>query len=232
MRSRAVAVAVQTVAQAATSGQAGGLPPGLVADSGAAAIQTVPGAAPSAGFADVVAPASESGGPFEGLPFEALPALTPGSEGALVLSAALATLAGLALAARGSGPTLASLPGARFFLAGVPPVPVRCMVGATVNRHASALTAATAGLVGDGGVLGIRASGGKLAGAAGDKVATVRKEVRDGFVRGTDRGKGMFGDDDAGGTPLWMIAMMLGTVYFAFITACIWVARRPSGGIP
>lgn len=53
----------------------------------------------------------------------AAPALTPGSEEALILSAGLATLAGLSLVARASGTSVGSLLTTRFLLAGVPRSP-------------------------------------------------------------------------------------------------------------
>ncbi|MGH3019791.1 MAG: hypothetical protein ACRDNR_06475 [Gaiellaceae bacterium] len=111
----------------------------------------------------------------------------------------------------------------RFLLAGVPPIPVRCMVAAAVNRPAT-LTGA-AGVV-THGVRGIRTSGGTLAGAVADALAAAGGELRDGFVHGADGGRGRFGDEPEGDTPLWMLAMLLGTVYFALISACIWVSKR------
>jgi hypothetical protein len=171
-----------------------------------------------------LAPVSEGDGLLEGFPFEALPALTPGSEEALILSAGLATLAGLSLVARASGTPVGSLLTTRFFLAGVPPISVRCMVAAAVNRPAT-LAAGAAGVVTDGAVRGIRTSGGRLAGAVADTLAAAGGELRDGFVHGRDQRGDGFGDEAEGDTPLWMLAMVLGTLYFAFISACIWVTK-------
>jgi hypothetical protein len=202
----------------------GTLAPGLATDAGAGAIDTLAGVDPGGGLAEL-APVSEGDGPLEGFPFEALPALTPGSEEALILSAGLATLAGLSLVARASGTSVGSLLTTRFLLAGVPPIPVRCMVAAAVNRPAT-LAASAAGVVTNGGVRGIRTSGGTLAGAVADTLAAAGGELRDGFVHGADRREGRFGDEPEGHTPLWMFAMVLGTVYFAFISTCIWVTKR------
>jgi hypothetical protein len=99
------------------------------------------------------------------------------------------------------------------------------MVAAAVNRPA-ALAAGAAGILTDGGVRGIRTSGGRLAGAVTDTLAAAGGELRDGFVHGADRGGDRFGDEPEGGTPLWMLAMVLGTVYFAFISACMWAAKH------
>jgi hypothetical protein len=202
----------------------GTLPPGLAPDAGAGTVDTLAGADPGGGLAEL-APVSEGDGALEGFPFEALPALTPGSEGAMFLSAGLATLAGLSLVARASGAPVGSLLTTRFLLAGVPPIPVRCMVAAAVNRPAT-LAAGAAGAVADGAVRGIRTSGERFAGAAAGTLAAVGGELRDGFVYGADRGLGRFGDESEGDTPLWMLAMLLGIVYFAFISAWIWVAKR------
>ncbi|MGH3047525.1 MAG: hypothetical protein ACRDNC_11055, partial [Gaiellaceae bacterium] len=160
---------------------------------------------------------------FAGLPFEALPALT--GEQTFLVAAGLATLAGLALAVRASGPSAASVMSARFLLANAPPIPLRCMVGATANR-ASVAVAGASGSGGAGGVLGVRASGGNPVGGLAGKVSAIAGDVRDGFLHGAGRAVPGPADDVAGNTPLWMIAMMLGTVYLAFITACIWVAKH------
>jgi hypothetical protein len=202
----------------------GTLAPGLATDAGAGAIDTLAGVDPGGGLAEL-APVSEGDGPLEGFPFEALPALTPGSEEALILSAGLATLAGLSLVARASGTSVGSLLTTRFLLAGVPPIPVRCMVAAAVSRPAT-LAAGAAGVVTNGGVRGIRTSGGRLAGAFAGTLAAAGGEIRDGFVHGADGRGGRFGDEPEGDSALWMFAMMLGTVYFAFISACIWVTKR------
>jgi hypothetical protein len=171
------------------------------------------------GLADVAEPASEGGGAFGGLPFEALPALTPGAGEPLLLSAALATVAGLALAARASGPSPASVMTARFFLANAPPIPLRCMVGASTTRSVSAVARAV-------GVLGVQTSVGAPGGGVARKVVAVRDDVRDGFMRGAGRPGTGSADDDATGNPLWLIAMILGTVYVAFISACIWAYNQ------
>jgi hypothetical protein len=201
----------------------GTLPSSLASDAGAGTIDTFAGADPGGGLA-ALAPVSEGDGAFEGFPLDALPAPTPGSAEAFILSAGLATLAGLSLVARASGTSVGSLLTTRFLLAGVPPIPVRCMVAAAVNRPA-ALAAGAAGILTDGGVRGIRTSGGRLAGAVTDTVAAAGGELRDGFVHGA-RGGDRFGDEPEGGTPLWMLAMVLGTVYFAFISACMWAAKH------
>ena len=195
----------------------GTLPPGLAPEAGPGAIDPLAGADPGGGLAEL-APVSEG----EGFPFEVLPALTPGPEEALILSAGLATLAGLSMVARASGTSILTT---RFLLAGVPPIPVRCLVAAAVNRPAT-LAAGAAGAVADGAVRGIRTSGGTLAQAAAGTLAAVGGELRDGFVYGADRGRGRLGDEPAGDTPLWMLAMLLGTLYFALMSACIWVAKR------
>ena len=161
----------------------GTLPPGLATDAGAGAADTLAGADPGGGLTEV-APVSD-GGFLDGFPFEALPALTPASEEALIISAGLATLAGLSLAARASGTSVGAFLTTRFLLAGVPPIPVRCMVAAAVNRPA-ALAAGAAGVVTDGGLRGIRTSCGTLAGAVADALAAAGSELRDGFVHGAE----------------------------------------------
>jgi hypothetical protein len=113
---------------------------------------------------------------------------------------------------------------ARFFLSNVPPIPLRCMVGATVNR-ASVAVAGTSGSGGAGGVLGVRASGGNHVGAVASKVGALGADVRDGFRHGAGRAVPGPADDLPTNTPLWMVAMMLGTVYLAVISAFIWVAK-------
>jgi hypothetical protein len=213
-----------TLEPVGTGVEEGTLAPGLATDAGAGAIDTLVGADPGGGLAEL-APVSEGDGPLEGFPFEALPALTPGSEEALIVSAGLATLAGLSLVARASGIPVGSLMTTRFVLAGVPPIPVRCMVAAAVNRPAT-LAAGAAGVVTNGAVRAIRTAGGTLSGAAADTLAAAGGELKDGFAHGAGRREGRFGDEPEGDTPLWMLAMVLGTVYFAFLIACIWVRNR------
>jgi hypothetical protein len=201
-----------------------------VISAGGASVQNDPSVFIAPGPAGVVEPASPGGDVFGGLPFDALPAL--GGEQALLLSAGLAAAAGLAVALRAGGPSAASVTTARFLLANAPPIPVRCMVGATVNRASAAVTGA-AGFGGHGEVLGVHASAGNGgAGLAGDvaaevagRVGAIGRDLRDGFLNGA--GRALPGPDDGGegNTPLWMVAMMLGTVYLAIISACIWIAK-------
>jgi hypothetical protein len=209
----------------ALSGQAQAPLADIVEVAGGGTVEGDPSTVLGTGLAEVAEPASEGGGAFGGLPFEALPALTPGAGEALLLSAALATVAGLALAARASGPSPASVMIARFFLANAPPIPLRCTVGASTTR-VSAAVARAAGSVGEGGVLGVQTSVGAPVGGVAGKVVAVRDEVRDGFMRGAGRLGTGSADDDATGNPLWLIAMMLGTVYVAFISACIWAYKQ------
>jgi hypothetical protein len=204
------------------SGQADVLLADIVANPGWDVVRSDPGAVLGTGLADVAQPASESGGGvLGGLPFEALPGLTPGPEEALILSAGLVTLAGLALVARASGPSPASLTTARFFLSNAPLIPLRCMVRDTMNRSVSAVTAGATGLA--GGVSGGKPAG-EVAGAVAGKVVAVAGDFRDGFLRGADRAITAPVDGESN-TPFWLIGLVLGTFYLAFMTVLVWARR-------
>jgi hypothetical protein len=189
------------------------------ADPLAGAVQAVgqPG-----GLPDITETASEGAG-GSWLPFEALPAWTPGGDDALMLSAGLAALAGLAFVARGSG-AAASLMTMRFFLPNLRLIPLHCVVGGSITRYASMATAgATTGLRG----------GGSVGAAVGRPLAAVDELahlVRDGFMRGAGRPESGeptgTGDDGASDTRLAMqIGMLLGAVYLAFLTIWFWATR-------
>ncbi|HZB84931.1 MAG TPA: hypothetical protein VE289_00070, partial [Gaiellaceae bacterium] len=117
-----------------------------------------------------------------------------------------------------------SLTAARFVLASVPPIPVRCMVGGTVSR-ASVAVAGAASSAG-GGVLGAFASAGRPVGAVASKVGALGVDVRDGFRQGAGRAVPGSVEDMGKDTPLWLVAMMLGALYVAVIGACMWVAKN------
>jgi hypothetical protein len=193
----------------------------VVSASGGAA-QSDPSPVVGSGLAEALEPASGSGDAFGGLPFEALPALT--GEQTLLVSAGLAAAVSLALASRLSGPSPGSLTAARFVLASVPPIPVRCMVGGTVSR-ASVAVAGAASSAG-GGVLGAFASAGRPVGAVASKVGALGVDVRDGFRQGAGRAVPGSVEDMGKDTPLWLVAMMLGALYVAVIGACMWVAKN------
>jgi uncharacterized protein YoxC len=163
------------------------------------------------GIADVGEPASGNGGAFDVIPFEA-PGLIAGAEEVLILSAALATVAGVALAVRPS-----AVMNAQFFLANVRQIPACGGVREIVNRRASAAVAGTARL-GEATGGAVKGSGVAVKGAAED----IAKDIRDGFLRGVTGST----DDGATDTRLLMqIGMLLGTVYLAFLTVWFWATR-------
>jgi hypothetical protein len=164
------------------------------------------------GIADVGEPASGNGGPFDAIPFDA-PGLIAGAEEALILSAAVVTVASVALAVRPS-----AVMSAQFFLANVRQIPACGGVRGIVNRQVSTAVAGTARLgAASGGA--VKGSAGAVKGIAED----VANDIRDGFLRGVT---GSADDDGASDTRLLMqIGMLLGTVYLAFLTVWFWATR-------
>jgi uncharacterized protein YoxC len=163
------------------------------------------------GIADVGEPASGNGGAFDALPFEA-PGLIAGADEALIASAVLATLAGVALAVRP-----AAVMNAQFFLANVRQIPACGGVREIVNRRVSAAVAGTARL-GEASAGAVKGSAGAVKGITEDAA----KDIRDGFLRGVTGSA----DDGASDTRLLMqIGMLLGAVYLAFLTVWYWATR-------
>jgi uncharacterized protein YoxC len=178
-----------------------GAVPGLVDDSTTAL---------GTGIADIGQRVSTDGRAFDALPFET-PGLIAGADEALLVTAGLVTLAGFALAVKGSGPS--GVLSAQFYLANVRKIPLLCGVREIVNRHVSAGAA----------YLG-RAGGVSSAVKAVVAPEQLAQAVRDGFRRGAGR----LGteDDGIGDTRLFMqIGMLLGTVYLAFLTVWFWATR-------
>ena len=185
----------------------------------------------------VIDPVTAGGGTSPGFPFDVLTGLTPGSDEAFLVSA-LVSIAGTALAIRATSPTVASVLTARFVLAGVSPIPLRCFVGETMTRFVSTAAEATR-LRGGGGIgpatgraaaaVGDTAAGvADKAGAAADKATAAAEElahtIRDGFLRGAGRAE--VDDDEARDTRLMIqLGMLLGTVYLAFLTVWFWATR-------
>jgi hypothetical protein len=156
----------------------------------------------------------DDGGLFAGFPFTGHEMLSGANE-ALIVSAAVATIAGVAMAVRPSG-----VASAQFFLANVRQIPAVCGgLQVTANRGLAAV-AAGATQVAD------------VAGSApGRAIATVESysiAIREGFNRGAEGavlGSGS-GDDGARDIRLLMqIGMLLGTAYLAFLTVWFWATR-------
>jgi hypothetical protein len=156
----------------------------------------------------------DDGGLFAGFPFTGHEILS-GADEALMVSAAVATIAGLAIAIRPS--TAAN---AQFFLANVRQIPAVCGgLQVTANRGLAAVAAGTAQVA-------------DVAGSApGRAIATVENysnAVREGFNRGAGGavlGSGS-GDDGARDIRLLMqIGMLLGAAYLAFLTVWFWATR-------
>jgi hypothetical protein len=163
------------------------------------------------GIPDVGESVSGNGGAFGAIPFEA-PGLIAGAQEALILSAGLVTLAGVALAVRPS-----AVMSAQFFLANVRQIPACGGVREIVNRQVSTAVAGTARLgVASGGA--VKGSAGAVKGVAED----IAKDIRDGFLRGVSGSA----DDGLSDTRLLMqIGMLLGTLYLAFLTVWFWATR-------
>jgi uncharacterized protein YoxC len=163
------------------------------------------------GIADVGGPISGNGGAFDVIPFEG-PGLFAGAEEALIVSAGLVTLAGLALAVRPS-----AVMSAQFYLANVRQIAACGGVRELVNGHVSAAVAGTARLgVASGGA--VKGSAGAVKGVAED----IANDIRDGFLRGVSGSE----DDGASDTRLLMqIGMLLGSAYIAFPTVWFWATR-------
>jgi uncharacterized protein YoxC len=163
------------------------------------------------GIADVGEPASGNGGAFDAIPFD-VPGLIAGADQALILSAAIATVAGVALAVRPS-----AVMGAQFYLANLRQIPACRGVREIVNRQVSAAVAGTARL-GVASGCAVRGSTGAVKGITED----IARDIREGFRRGVTGGE----DDGASDTRLLMlIAMLLGAVYLAFVTVWFWATR-------
>jgi hypothetical protein len=151
---------------------------------------------------------------FGALPFET-PGLIAGADEALLVTAGLVTVAGLALAVKGSGPS--ALLTAQFFLANVKQIPLVCGIREIVNRQVSAAVSGAAQLGRAGG-----------AGASAVKAAVAPEQlgraIRDGFARGV-RGLGTEDDGTSDTRLLMQLGMLLGTVYLAFLTVWFWATR-------
>ncbi|MGH3034145.1 MAG: hypothetical protein ACRDON_06255, partial [Gaiellaceae bacterium] len=90
-------------------------------------------------------------------------------------------------------------------------------------RYVSAVTAGATGLA--GGVSGGKPAG-EVAGAVAGKVVAVAGDFRDGFLRGAGRAITAPVDGDGeSNTPLWLIGLVLGTFYLAFLTVLVWARR-------
>lgn len=103
--------------------------------------------------------------------------------------------------------------------------PVRCMVLAAVNRPATWRPARRA-VVTDG------PSAASAPRVGRSPRRSPARELRPGassetgsYTARTVEGAGS-GTSPRGDIPLWMFATVLGTAYFAFISACIWVTKR------
>jgi hypothetical protein len=156
----------------------------------------------------------DDGGLFAGFPFTGHEMLSGANE-ALMVSAAVATIAGIAIAVRPS--TVAN---AQFFLANVRQIPAVCGgLQVTANRGLAAVAAGTA-----------RAA--DVAGSApGRAIATVESysnAIREGFHRGVEGAVVGSGSEDDGARDirfLMQIGMLLGAAYIAFLTVWFWATR-------
>jgi uncharacterized protein YoxC len=157
--------------------------------------------------------AFRSGESFAGFPSFDSPGLIAGADEALIVTAGLATLAGVAVAVRPSAGLTT-----QFFLANVRQIPAVCGgARGTVNRQMSAAVAGTARFG--------AAAGGVLSSGLDVIAENFTQGVRDGF-RGPGRpGTGTTDDGTSDTRLLMQIGMLLGTIYLAFLTVWFWATR-------